>query len=599
MAGAGWRWRSWLLPSCSLPTWPSWRPDARRLWLFRCCCFCSARNGSAPGERSHWRSAACCLRSRSGPRHHICAGGRSACSTRCSATTARMPKRRPAIAWNSGKNRSGSWPRRRCSAMAPVPYQPCSAAPRAMTAASGRQSPAILTIRRWRSRSSSACSAPSCCMRCGSRTSSCSAAAGCAAGSARRWSSRASSARCFSPICSIFPPVGSTPSASECSAEWSMRAGHRGPLAGPKLDGFTHDTRGLYRIAPAGSCEAGQAPVPGGGVMFRLPRFTSRKALIIAHDLLATVAALLASFYIRFEGPGLAARLDALLSVLPGFVAYAGVVYFIFRLYEGKWRFASLPDLFNIFRAVTVLALSLLVLDYILISPDFLGTFFFGKITIALYWCLQMLFLGGPRITYRYFRYARTRQHATRADSMPILLLGRAADAEVLIRAVESGAVKKIWPIGVLSPSEADQAQAIRGIPVLGRLTELEQIVAELQGRGQRVTRLVLTASALVPEAKPETILLEARRLGLTTSRLPSLEGVNDAEGQTVRLAPIMVEDLLLRPSAKIDYQRLETVVRGRAVVVTGGGGSIGSEICDRVVTFGAARLLILDTQEP
>src|SRR5262249_16570939 len=101
------------------------------------------------------------------------------------------------------------------------------------------------------------------------------------------------------------------------NGRWGQGTG--GPWAGPKTDAITHDTRGLYRIASAGSCEAGQAPVPGGGVMFRLPRFTSRKALIIAHDLLATVAALLASFYIRFEGPGLAARLDALLSVLPGF----------------------------------------------------------------------------------------------------------------------------------------------------------------------------------------------------------------------------------------------------------------------------------------
>ncbi|MFL5063874.1 MAG: capsular biosynthesis protein, partial [Xanthobacteraceae bacterium] len=116
--------------------------------------------------------------------------------------------------------------------------------------------------------------------------------------------------------------------------------------------------------------------------MFRLSKFTSRKALIIVHDLLATVAAILASFYIRFEDSGLGARLEALLVVLPGFVAYAGVIYFVFRLYEGKWRFASLPDLFNIFRAVSVLALSLLVLDYVLVAPNLLGTFFFGKITI-------------------------------------------------------------------------------------------------------------------------------------------------------------------------------------------------------------------------
>jgi O-antigen biosynthesis protein WbqV len=108
----------------------------------------------------------------------------------------------------------------------------------------------------------------------------------------------------------------------------------------------------------------------------------------------------------------------------------------------------------------------------------------------------------------------------------------------------------------------------------------------------------VLTPTALSPDVAPETILMQARRLGLTTSRLPSLEEVSDAPGQTVRLAPIAVEDLLLRPSARIDYQRLERMVRGRAIVVTGGGGSIGSEICERVVTFGASRLLILDIQE-
>ena len=333
--------------------------------------------------------------------------------------------------------------------------------------------------------------------------------------------------------------------------------------------------------------------------MFRLSKFTSRKALIIVHDLLATVAAIMASFYIRFEEAGLEARFDALLTMLPGFIAFAAIVYHIFHLYEGKWRFASLPDLVNIFRAVTVLAFSLLVLDYILVAPNLLGAFFFGKITIALYWCLQMLFLGGPRITYRYFRYTRTRQHASGHGSSPVLVLGRAADAEMLIRAVESGAVRRIWPVGVLSPSRADQGQAIRGIPVLGSLTDLEPTLADLQSRGSRVARLILTRSALAPEVAPETILMQARRLGLAASRLPSLEEISEVEGRNLRLAPIVVEDLLLRPSAKIDYQRLESMVQGKSIVVTGGGGSIGSEICDRVVTFGAARLLVLDSQEP
>src|SRR5829696_394452 len=324
-------------------------------------------------------------------------------------------------------------------------------------------------------------------------------------------------------------------------------------------------------------------------------RLTSRNVLVAAHDLVVTAAAIFVTFQIRFEDSQLAERINALAIFLPGFVLYAGFIFYFFQLYKGKWRFASLPDLYNIFRASTVLALSLLVLDYVLVSPNLYGTFFFGKITIALYWLLQMAFLGGPRIAYRYFRYSRTRQHAKREDSSPILVLGRAADVEVLLRAIESGAVRKIWPVGILSPSDADRGQAIRGISVLGNFGELKRTIDDLAERGTHVNRLVLTPSAFAPEVKPEAMLMQARRLGLTTSRLPSLDEGSDA----LRLAPVAVEDLLLRPSVKIDYRRLENFVKGRSIVVTGGGGSIGAEICDRVVTFGAARLLVIENSEP
>ncbi len=327
-----------------------------------------------------------------------------------------------------------------------------------------------------------------------------------------------------------------------------------------------------------------------------LPKFSVRTWLIVVHDLGVTAAALVATFYIRFEESRLTERLDGLATVLPPFLLYAGFVYSLFHLYRAKWRFASLPDLFNIFRAVSVLAISLLVLDYVLISTQFYGGFFFGKITIAVYWCLQMLFLGGPRIAYRYFRYARTRQHARDEASMPVLVLGRAADAEVLLRAIESGAARKIWPVGVLSPSVADQGATIRGVPVLGDFDALEQAIKDLTGRGTRVARIVLTPTALAPEAKPEAIVMRARQLGIPTSQLPSLD--EDATAR-LRLAPVDVEDLLLRPSVRIDYRRLEAVVKGKSVVVTGGGGSIGAEICDRVVRFGAARLLIIENSEP
>jgi FlaA1/EpsC-like NDP-sugar epimerase len=329
--------------------------------------------------------------------------------------------------------------------------------------------------------------------------------------------------------------------------------------------------------------------------MIRIPKLTTRQILIVLHDLLATMAAIVVTFLMRFEGTALTERLWGLERFLPFFLLYAAVVYFILGLHRNKWRFTSIPDLYNLFRASTVLAISLLALDYVLVAPNFYGTFFFGKVTILLYWFLQMFFLGGLRVVYRYFHYARTLQRVRFADAMPTLVLGRAADAEVLLRGIESGAVKKIWPVGVLSPSAADRGQSIRGIPVLGDIDDLEGVVADLESRGDRVRRLVLAPSALALEARPEAILIRARRLGLSMSQMPSLE----TGGSAVQLSPVAVEDLLLRPSVKIDYRRLENFVSGKAIVVTGGGGSIGSEICDRIVTFGAARLLVIEHSEP
>ena len=317
--------------------------------------------------------------------------------------------------------------------------------------------------------------------------------------------------------------------------------------------------------------------------------------LILAHDLLATATAVIASFFIRFEEAGLGERWALLAVWLPAFVLYSGFVYVFLGLYKSKWRFTSLPDLYNIVRAATVLAVTLLALDYVLLAPNVYGTFFFGKITIVLYWLLQIAFLSGPRIAYRYFRYTRTLQHAKAVASMPTIVVGRTADADVLLRAIESGAVTKIRPVGILSPSLADRGQAIRGISVLGDPDDIESIIADLGSRGITVSRLVLTPSALAPDAKPESILMRARRLGLATSRLPSL----DDGGEALRLAPVNVEDLLLRPRVKIDYRRLAEFVRRKSIIVTGGGGSIGAEICDRIVTFGAERVLVIENSEP
>jgi O-antigen biosynthesis protein WbqV len=329
--------------------------------------------------------------------------------------------------------------------------------------------------------------------------------------------------------------------------------------------------------------------------MTRLTHLTLRNYLIALHDVAATAFAFFVAFYVRFEGAEqFFERLPLMLRILPYFLVLSIAVCYLFNLTTTKWRFISLPDALNILRVSTVLATALLVLDYILVAPNVHGTFFFGKVTIVLFWFLEISALSALRFAYRYFRYTRVRHHAKAEDASPTILVGRTADAEVLLRGIESGAVKRIWPIGVLSPSISDRGQLIRNVPVLGNIDDVDDVVADFARRNKPIARAVMLPSAFEVESHPETFLMRARRLRLIVNRLPSLEG-----GETPRLAPVAVEDLLLRPTTAIDYERLEALVNGKSVIVTGGGGSIGAEVCQRVIAFGAARLLIIENSEP
>jgi len=130
---------------------------------------------------------------------------------------------------------------------------------------------------------------------------------------------------------------------------------------------------------------------------------------------------------------------------------------------------------------------------------------------------------------------------------------------------------------------------------VLGLLGDIERVAGEAVERGEAFRRIVATPSALLPEAQPEKWLARTRKLALPISRIDSLgEGVRDTE-----VAPLEIEDLLVRSTVSIDRERLGGFLKGKRVIVTGGGGSIGSEICLRCATFGAAELLVVESSEP
>jgi O-antigen biosynthesis protein WbqV len=236
----------------------------------------------------------------------------------------------------------------------------------------------------------------------------------------------------------------------------------------------------------------------------RWPRLTLRMSLVLLHDVVLSVLAVLASFYLRFEGYGIAIREPLLALILPGFAVYTVVVFLTFRIYRSKWQFISLGDLYDIAVVATVLSISLLVLDYVLVAPNLYGDFFFGKTTIAIYWLLEVFFLGASRLIFSLYKQSAGRPAARAAAA---LVLGHAADSEVLLRAIETGTVRSVRIVGILSPLPEDIGRSLRGVEVLDPIEDLERVIAILSARGIRIARLVLTPSSLLPEARPEAIL--------------------------------------------------------------------------------------------
>jgi FlaA1/EpsC-like NDP-sugar epimerase len=324
-----------------------------------------------------------------------------------------------------------------------------------------------------------------------------------------------------------------------------------------------------------------------------------KKMAIVVHDLVMTAFAVIVALELRFDEARLAGFLTELPLILGLALPFAAVIYWASNLYKSKWRFASIPDLANIVRASSLLAVGFLVVDYILLSPQLLGHFYFGKAFVALYWGLQIFFLGGPRFVYRWWKDRGHEVAANRAaPAATALILGRSSENDPILRAIQTGQVSGIRPIGLLSPRIADMGQSLRGVQILGSYADLADVIERLEADGRAPHRLILSPSALEPAADPEAIYALARRHAIDVRKTQPIVGARGADAAP-RLAPVAMEDLLLRPAVEIDQARLERLARGRCFAITGGGGSIGSEIARRLVLFGAAEVIIIENSEP
>jgi FlaA1/EpsC-like NDP-sugar epimerase len=318
-----------------------------------------------------------------------------------------------------------------------------------------------------------------------------------------------------------------------------------------------------------------------------------RGHIAFLHDLVMAALSFVLSLWLRL-GDSMAVAWDGrrLASVAALFTAVAAVVFLSLRMYRGIWRYASTRDLMAITRAVTM---TILVFLPVLFLVNRLEDF--PRSTLIINWFALLALLGGPRFLYRIIKDRRL-DLARMADGsrrIPVLLVGAGDAADLFLRATFHAAQYRA--VGILAEWPGRVGRGMHGVDVLGTIGDLEAVVATLKARGQAPERLILTEEGL-PGAMVRSLLDEADALGMTLARLPRLTDLKSGVSDKVEVKPIAVEDLLGRPQTVLDRPAMRGLIEGRRVLVTGAGGSIGSELVRQIADCGPAALVLLENSE-
>jgi FlaA1/EpsC-like NDP-sugar epimerase len=323
---------------------------------------------------------------------------------------------------------------------------------------------------------------------------------------------------------------------------------------------------------------------------------TSRRALLaFLHDVAMAALSLIIALALRLGGGvwNYAPRL--MLVYLLAFTLIAAGAFLVTGLYRGIWRYASLPDLFNIARAVTLTIAVFLGVMFVLTRLEALP-----RSTLLIDGFVLAALLGAPRIGYRLFK-DRGLDHVferARLSPVPVLLVSTKDGADTFIREMvrDPRAVYRV--VGVLADTPARVGREIYGVKVLGTIAALESVVARLDRRGKRPHKLLVAAQNL-PGEEIRRLWERAEALAIPLARLPRLTDFRRQDDRPEpAVEPIALEDLLGRPQAVLDRDGMAALVRGRTILLTGAGGTIGGELARQIAAFEPARLVLVEQSE-
>jgi len=311
--------------------------------------------------------------------------------------------------------------------------------------------------------------------------------------------------------------------------------------------------------------------------------FIHPRMAVVVHDLgMAAIAWWIAKLLRYALKPDLAVSF-ALLE-FPVVLVVQGAIFHWSGLYRSVWRFASLPDLWNILRAAALGAAGI-----------YLGLFLYNRLegvprsVLLVYPLTLAVLLGGPRLLYRYWKDSRSDLLKNKTVKR-VLIVGADRAGEILSRDLRRDSGYTV--VGFVDDKDSLRGASINGRPVLGRFEQLPELAREA------AVDMLLIALPGASSREMRKVVAYCDATDLPYRTVPRLEDVVAGRAQFNQVKEVAIEDLLGRDTVELDWTAIRETLTGKRVLITGGGGSIGSELCRQVARLGAHSLVVVEQSE-